>query len=86
MKEHFFSALFCILSLATALGAYTYALYIIAPHLTTDEIITVNVLLVMYYLLSNAGIDTWSHIRYRIRTKKIQNEIDTERAFRKLGG
>lgn len=50
------------------------------------EIIVVDCLIIGFYFFTDSGASLLGYMRAEARRKKIQADIDTEKAFRKMGG
>ena len=77
---------FILMSFALCVACMSMINFIVGPHVTFDEQLAINALIIGFCFFSDAGASLLGMIRAEARRKKIQQELDAERAFRKLGG
>jgi hypothetical protein len=76
-----------ILVLTLVIGAYCiYGIgSILAPVLTKEELSSVSAMILLFWFSVEFGVFAGHQLWHEYRSKKIQKELDMERAFRKMG-
>lgn len=76
-----------MLFLTLVIGAYCiYGIgSILTPVLTKEELSSVSAMILLFWFSVEFGVFAGHQLWHEYRSKKIQKELDMERAFRKMG-